>query len=100
MDISTNGPRREKTCLRGFANNKCADQPAHTRSLISAFVVRLTEIIMSRHSTSKILMLKLVSVADQANFEYHLVGNPEDSFCRDAAQIETHLTKRIFHLPT
>ena len=34
-----NGPRREKTCLRGFANNTGTDQPAHPRSLISAFVV-------------------------------------------------------------
>ena len=35
------GPRREKPCLRWFANNKGADQPAHPRSLISAFVIRL-----------------------------------------------------------
>ena len=35
-----NGPRHEKTCLRGFANTTGADQPAHTRSLISAFVIR------------------------------------------------------------
>ena len=35
-----NGPQREKTCLRGFANNTGADQPAHPRSLISAFVIR------------------------------------------------------------
>ena len=48
------GPRREKTCLRGFANNKGADQPAHMGSLISAFVVRLTK--GSRHSTSEISM--------------------------------------------
>ena len=34
------GPRREKTCLKGFANNTGADQPAHPRSLISAFVIR------------------------------------------------------------
>ena len=38
--VTINGPRREKTCLRGFANNTGADQPAHTRSLISAFVIR------------------------------------------------------------
>ena len=38
--VLKNGPRREKTCLRGFANNTGADQPAHTRSLISAFVIR------------------------------------------------------------
>ena len=31
-------PRREKTCLRGFANNKGADQPAHPRSMISSLV--------------------------------------------------------------
>ena len=27
-NYSIYGPRREKTCLRGFANNKGADQPA------------------------------------------------------------------------
>ena len=36
----TIGPRREKTCLWGFTNNTGAEQPAHTRSLISAFVIR------------------------------------------------------------
>ena len=30
------GPQREKTCLRGFANNTGADQPAHPRSLFRA----------------------------------------------------------------
>ena len=34
-------PSREKTCLRKFACNKGADQPAHPRRLISAFVIRL-----------------------------------------------------------
>ena len=34
------GPQHEKTCLREFANNTGADQPAHPRSLISAFVIR------------------------------------------------------------
>ena len=33
------GPKREKTCLQGFANNTGADQPAHPRSLISTFVI-------------------------------------------------------------
>ena len=33
------GPQREKTCPRGLANNTGADQPAHPRSLISAFVI-------------------------------------------------------------
>ena len=39
-----NGPRREKTCLRGFANNTGADQPARPRSLISAFVIRFLKV--------------------------------------------------------
>ena len=30
----------EKTCVMPCANNKGLDQPAHPRSLISAFVVR------------------------------------------------------------
>ena len=40
------GPRREKTCLRGFANNTGADQPAHSRSLIRAFVIPFFESII------------------------------------------------------
>ena len=41
------GPRPEKSCLPGFAKNKGADQPVHPRSLISAFVIRLLESIIS-----------------------------------------------------
>ena len=48
------GPQREKTCLRGFANNTGADQPAHPRSLISAFVIRFLESIICRHDSGEI----------------------------------------------
>ena len=47
------GPRRQKTCLWRFANNKGADQPAHPHSLISAFVIRLMESMTSKLATSK-----------------------------------------------
>ena len=57
------GPRREKTCLRGFANNKGADQPAHPRSLISAFNIRLLENKLSRLDTSEFSIFLLVSAA-------------------------------------
>ena len=40
-------PGRAKTCLMPYANNKGADQPAHPRSLISAFVVRSLDSIIS-----------------------------------------------------
>ena len=48
------GPRREKTCLRGFAKNKGTDQPAHPRRLISALVIRLLESIISGLAMSEI----------------------------------------------
>ena len=48
------GPRRGKTCLRGFANNTGADQPAHPRSLISAFVFRCLESIIYKLATGEI----------------------------------------------
>ena len=48
------GPRRGKTCLRGFANNKGANQPALPRRLISAFVFRVLKSIISKHATSEI----------------------------------------------
>ena len=52
--LFSNGPRREKTCLRRFANNKGADQPAHPRSLISAFVIHCLESTISKLTTSEI----------------------------------------------
>ena len=48
------GPRCEKACLREFANNTSVDQPAHTRSLISAFVIRVLESTISKRATSEI----------------------------------------------
>ena len=48
------GPQREKTCLRDLRTTKGADQPAHMRSLISAFVIQLLKSIISRLATSKI----------------------------------------------
>ena len=50
------GPQREKTCLRGFANNTGADQPAHPRSLISAFVIRFLQSIICQLATDEILI--------------------------------------------
>ena len=49
-----NGPRRKKTCLRGFSNNTGADQPAHPLSLINAFVIRFFEITIFDLESGKI----------------------------------------------
>ena len=48
------GPCHEKTCLRRFANNKGADQPAHPRSLISAFVILVLKSTISKFAISRI----------------------------------------------
>ena len=44
--VYLDGPRCEKTWLLGLANNTGADQPAHPRNLISAFVVHFLESII------------------------------------------------------
>ena len=74
-----NVPRREKTCLRGLANNKGADQTAHPRSLISAFVLRSLESIISKLARWYVNFLAtLCRWGDW--FESHFVGKPEDRF--------------------
>ena len=64
-ELVSDGPRREKTCLQGFANNTGADQPAHPHSLISAFVIRLY--IISGLAVGEILIFKLISVAEETD---------------------------------
>ena len=66
------GPRREKTCLRGFANNKGTDQPVHPCRLISAFVFHSFESIISRVAKSGISIFKLVPVPEQASLNLTL----------------------------
>ena len=51
------GLRRQKTCLWGFSNIKGTDQPVHPHSLISAFVIRFLESIISKLATREISIL-------------------------------------------
>ena len=81
-----NEPRHEKTCFMPYANNKGADQPAHLCSLISAFVVRCLDSIISISYIQR--YMALASFWSWAGrFESYLVGNHEDRFSRDEAQI-------------
>ena len=50
-----------------FANNKGADQPAHLRSLISAFVIHLLGRIISELAESEI---SIFSVAEQGGITW------------------------------
>ena len=54
LDPNINWALTRENLSSGFANNKGADQPAHLRSLISAFVIHLLESIISKLVTSKI----------------------------------------------
>ena len=74
------GPRREKTCLRWFANNKGADQPAHPRSLISTFVFRVLESILFKRATSEISTFYLVSVTEENGLNLTLSETPKTGF--------------------
>ena len=64
----------------GFANNKEADQPAHLRRLISAFVIRFLESIISRLVTSEISIFKLVSVAEETDLSLAFSKTPKTGF--------------------
>ena len=75
----------ENMRLTSYANNKDADQPAHPRSLISAFVVRCLDSVMSLLSVTKISSLKLAPVAEQANLSLAWSETPEDTFCHVVA---------------
>ena len=67
------------------ANNKGADQPAHPRRLISAFVIRFSEGIISRLATSHSFLACLYSRAGW--FASPFVRNPEDRFSCDLAHM-------------
>ena len=69
-----------------YANNKGADQPAHLHILISAFVVRCLDSVMSLVSVTKISSLMLASIAEQANLNLTSSEPPEDTFSHGEAQ--------------
>ena len=71
-----------------YANNKGADQPAQPRSLISAFVVRCLDSIISLDSIAEISRLQLASVAAQTGLCLAWSETPEDTFCRVVAPIK------------
>ena len=77
----------EKTCLVSYANNKGADQLAHPRSLISAFIVRCLDSVMFLVSVTKILSVMVASVAEQASLSLTWSEAHEDMFSHDEAHI-------------
>ena len=66
--------------MYNVANKDGADQSVHPCSLISNFVVRLLERIISRLATSKIAFLLLVSVAEETDFSLGVSETPKISY--------------------
>ena len=69
-----------------------ADQPAHPRSLTSAFVVRCLDSVMSLVSVTKTSSLMITSVAEQASLSLTWSETPEDTFSHDEAHINSYRT--------
>ena len=63
-----------------YANNKGADQPAHSHSLISTFVVRCRDNIIPLVSVSEISSLYLASVAAHASLSLTWSEIPKTGF--------------------
>ena len=59
------------------------------RGLISAFVVRYLDSVMSLVSLTRISSLILASVAEQASLSLTWSETPEDTFCHGAAHLFT-----------
>ena len=76
------GPRCEKTCLRGMRDNKVADQPAHPRRLIGAFVFHVSESIIFKLATSINSFFKQISEAEETGFESHFIETPKTILSR------------------
>ena len=70
-----------------YTNNKGTDRPAHPRSLISAFVVRSLDSIISLVSISAISRFSLVSVAEQADLNLNWSQTLDDTFSLDGAHL-------------
>ena len=70
----------EKTLFMQYANNKGADQPAYSHSLISTFVVRYLVRLISRVSITNISKLLANLCCYAGWFHTCLVKYPEDRF--------------------
>ena len=68
------------TCLREFSNNTGADQPAHPRSLMSAFLIQFLESTICKLTTGEISIFQLVYVAEDTGLKLALSDTPKTGF--------------------
>ena len=63
-----------------YGNKKGADQPAHPRSLISAFVVRCLNSVIPLFAIAEMLRHLLVSSAEQTGLSLTWLKTPKTGF--------------------
>ena len=63
----------QETLILLHANNKCADQPTHSRILISIFVIDFLESMLVKLVLCKISIVYLFSLAKQTGLGFTLV---------------------------
>ena len=63
-----------------YATNKAADQPAHSHSPISAFVIRCLDRIIPLHAKAEISRPYLISSAEQAGLSITWSQTPKTGF--------------------
>ena len=61
--------------------------PAHPRSLISSFIIRSSESIISMLTTSEFSIFQLVTVSVETDFSLALSETPKTGFSHDEAQV-------------
>ena len=88
--------RHEKTCSGHSRTRKGVEQPAHTRSLISTFVVRRLDSITPIVAISEIPRLQLASVAEQtglslASLSAHLVKGHIQQYLMSSASANDNI---------
>ena len=77
----------------GFENNEGADQPVHSRSLISAFVIHLLESIKSKLAISEFSILYRVSVSEETGLSLILLENSKTGFVMPRPILNSDITQ-------
>ena len=72
-------------------SNKVADQSAHPRNLISAFVFRCLDSIVPLLAIAETSRLQLASVVDQTGLSLTWLQTHENTFSRDVASFMNYI---------
>ena len=89
--LSLYGPRCQQTCLRGFEHQwPC---------LISTFVIRFLENIISKLAAGEISIIMLVSAAEEIGLSVSLTETPKTVFVTSNNECRRKLKSTNFYLP-